>query len=285
MMLWIIIEIEVTTIKITTEEKLMYDVMKAIYDSGIPISFKGLMVLKACLIEVGYMENTRHTVDIDANWHSDKQPSAEQMVTSLQNAIQRQGLNVNVEIHRMYGERQSAGFKLTDAISGDLLFTMDIDVNRSMPETKLYEMAGIKFCGVVPSQMIADKLAVISSDKVFRRIKDIVDIYYISKTFTFEKTSVMRALQISGRALGDFDAFLNRREELRHSFEKFRLTADVSKPPFDVVYESVKSYLSEIIIVKEKRSIIEQLAEKRQIIESKRERKDISKGKDIDSSL
>ena len=35
--------------RMTAEEKLMYDVMKAIYDSGIPISFKGSMVLKACL--------------------------------------------------------------------------------------------------------------------------------------------------------------------------------------------------------------------------------------------
>lgn len=31
---------------ITKEEKLMYEVMKAIYDSGIPISFKGSMVFK-----------------------------------------------------------------------------------------------------------------------------------------------------------------------------------------------------------------------------------------------
>ena len=57
--------------KITAEEKMMYDVMKAIYDSGIPISFKGSMVLKACLIEAGYEDEIRHTIDIDANWNSD----------------------------------------------------------------------------------------------------------------------------------------------------------------------------------------------------------------------
>ena len=33
--------------RITAEEKLMYAVMKSIYDSGIPINFKGSMVLKA----------------------------------------------------------------------------------------------------------------------------------------------------------------------------------------------------------------------------------------------
>ena len=56
---------------ITPEEKLMYEVMRAIYESGIPISFKGSMVLKAFLIEAGYAEDTRHTVDIDANWNSE----------------------------------------------------------------------------------------------------------------------------------------------------------------------------------------------------------------------
>lgn len=68
--------------RITAEEKLMYKVMKAVYDSGIPISFKGSMVLKAYLLEAGYSAETRHTVDIDANWNSDTPPSAEQMKIS-----------------------------------------------------------------------------------------------------------------------------------------------------------------------------------------------------------
>ncbi len=61
--------------KITKEEQLMYSVMKAIYDSGIPISFKGSMVLKACLMEAGFTDDTRHTVDIDANWYFDSWPA------------------------------------------------------------------------------------------------------------------------------------------------------------------------------------------------------------------
>ena len=40
--------------KITAAEKLMYQIMREIYASSIPISFKGSMVLKACLMEAGY---------------------------------------------------------------------------------------------------------------------------------------------------------------------------------------------------------------------------------------
>lgn len=45
--------------KISAEEKMMYHVMKVIYESGIPISFKGSMVLKACLMEAGYATSKR----------------------------------------------------------------------------------------------------------------------------------------------------------------------------------------------------------------------------------
>ena len=40
---------------ITGIEKRMYEVMKAVFDSGIPVDFKGAMVLKACLLEAGYI--------------------------------------------------------------------------------------------------------------------------------------------------------------------------------------------------------------------------------------
>ena len=81
---------------ITTAEKLMFKVMKAVFDSGIPVSFKDSMVLKACLIEAGYDEETRHTVDIDANWNTDTAPSAEQMVESVQNALVKGGIELRV---------------------------------------------------------------------------------------------------------------------------------------------------------------------------------------------
>lgn len=37
------------------------------------------------------------------------------------------------------------------------------------------------------------------------------------------------------------------KEELRHSYEKFRFTGDVNKPPFDEVYSTVKAYLSDAL--------------------------------------
>lgn len=232
---------------ITAEEKMMYDVMKAIYESGIPVNFKGSMVLKACLIEAGYPEDTRHTVDIDGNWNSDTPPSADQMVESLQKAIDKSGIELKISIYRMYGESRSAGFNLTDKATDEILFTMDVDVNRPIPPTKVYEIEGIRFCGVSPIQMIADKTAVVSTDKVFRRIKDVVDLYYLSSVFAFDCKAVNQALLNSKRQLGDFNGFLNRTNDLKHSYEKFRFAGGVNKPPFEKVYHAVKTFLAEII--------------------------------------
>lgn len=158
---------------LSAEEKLMYAVMNAIYSSGIPIDFKGAMVLKACLMEAGFSDEIRHTADIDANWYSDSPPSAEQLIESLETALQKYGINLRVELYRMYGEGRSAGFELTDPITEEILFTMDMDVNRPVQPTRIYEVAGLRFRGVSPDQMLADKISVISTGKVFRRIKDI----------------------------------------------------------------------------------------------------------------
>ncbi len=232
---------------ISAEEKLMYTVMKAIYDSGIPISFKGSMVLKAFLLEAGFTEETRHTVDIDANWYFDTAPSSEQMVDSLQKALRNHGIDLNVSLYRMYGEGRSAGFELSDIATGDVIFTMDVDVNRPVSKTKIYEVNGIHFCGVAPSLMIADKISAISTDKVFRRIKDVVDLYYISKVFMFNKADVIETMKADGRSLDSFNGFLNRTDDLRHSYEKFRFSGGIDKPPFDEVYSSVKAYIEDIL--------------------------------------
>lgn len=233
--------------KLTAEEKLMYAVMEAIYDSGIPISFKGSMVLKACLMEAGYTEDTRHTVDIDANWNSDTPPTGEQMVKSLQNALKNNGIDLEVSIFRPYGEGRSAGFELKDKETDEVIFSMDIDVNRPIAPTKIYEVEALRFRGVSSSQMIADKVAVISSDKVFRRVKDVVDLYYISKVFTFDNTDVMQTLENSGRSLDTFHGFLYRPMDLRYAYEKFRFAGGVNKTPFEEVYHTVKTYIQDIL--------------------------------------
>ncbi len=232
---------------LSEQEKLMYMVMKAIYDSGIPIEFKGAMVLKACLLEAGFSGEIRHTADIDANWCLNEELSSEQMTMTLQDALTKSGIMLDIKMYRMYGPGRSAGFDLIDQQSREILFSLDVDINRPVSSSKIYEISGIRFRGVSQSQMMADKISAISSEHIFRRIKDIVDLYYMSQVFVFNRDTLTESLLRSERSLGSFDGFLHHKAELKHAYEKYRFSGDINKPTFEEVYTGVKHYINDIL--------------------------------------
>ncbi len=49
------------------------------------------------------------------------------------------------------------------------------------------------------------------------------------------------------KLIGDFDGFQKRIDDLKHSYDKFRFSGDVYKPPFETIYESVKEYVKPLI--------------------------------------
>ena len=65
---------------------------------------------------------------------------------------------------------------------------------------------------------------------MFRRIKDVVDLYYLSKVFPFNGVEVKLALKNSDRVLGNFQDFLHRKRELQYAYDKFRLAGNISNP-------------------------------------------------------
>lgn len=233
--------------RITDDEKLMYRVMEAIYVSGLPVGFKGAMVLKACLTEAGFSGDTRHTSDIDASWNTDDLPTGEQMAESIQRALRNNNIPLDVKLYRMFGENKTAGFDVIDPITSDTLFTMDIEVNRPSQQMKHYIIDGMSFNGISPTQIMADKIAVVSSDLVFRRIKDVIDLYYMSSVFNCDKQAIIEALSSRGRSVGGFNAFIKHSEDLQHAYDKYRFAKDVIKPPFDVVYNTVKDFLGNLM--------------------------------------
>ena len=68
---------------------------------------------------------------------------------------------------------------------------------------------------------------------------------YLDRTYRniLYKRLVVETLKNSNKTLGNFNGFLNRSNELQHSYEKFRFSKDVTKPPFEEVYRVVKSYI------------------------------------------
>lgn len=70
------------------------------------------------------------------------------------------GIDLEVKLFRMYGEKRSDDLELVEHSAGEILFAMDINVNRPPVPNRIYEVEGIRFRGVSPVQMMADKVAV-----------------------------------------------------------------------------------------------------------------------------
>ena len=55
-----------------------------------------------------------------------------------------------------------------------------------------------------------------------------MDLYYLLRVFEFDCESVLDTLKKNGRRLGDFDGFVNRIDELKHSYENLRFLENVA---------------------------------------------------------
>jgi hypothetical protein len=227
--------------KLTDSEKLMYDVMTAIANSDVPVIYKGAMITKLILQENHFNDFARETQDIDASWADENPPPMERLTTMLNSALFPLGLNAVVK--REYGEKMSAGFKVVDTV-GDTKLSIDIDM-RAAVDIRTYQYGSVTFQGVTPNNVVGDKISVVSSDKVFRRAKDLIDLYALAQCVTVKSTEIRGIWQRECRVIGTFDAFRNRQDELRHSYEKLRRVD--TKPEFDIIYGYLTHFLEPFI--------------------------------------
>ena len=230
--------------KLTDSEKLMYDVMGAIANSNVPVIYKGAMVTKLILREHDFDDFVRETQDIDASWAGGNPPSMEQLTAMLNNALS--GLGLAAAVKREYGDKMSAGYKIADSV-GDVKLSIDIDM-RTAVDSRTYQFGNVTFQGVTPDNVIADKISVVASDKVFRRSKDLIDLYALAHCVTVKLADIRGIWERENRIIGNFNAFTNRQDELRHSYEKLRRVDE--KPQFDVLYGYLTNFLTLFIEAK-----------------------------------
>ena len=227
--------------KLTDSEKLMYDVMGAIANSHVPVIFKGAMVTKLILNDHDFNDFTRETQDIDASWMGANPPSMEQLTVMLDRALL--GFGLTAVVKREYGDKMSAGYKIVDAFGNEKL-SIDIDM-RPVVGSRRYRIGNVTFQGMTSDNVITDKINVAASDKIFRRSKDLIDLYALAHCVSVKTTDIRVIWECENRIVGTFDAFTNRMEELRHSYEKLR-RIDV-KPEFDIIYGYLMIFLDPFI--------------------------------------
>lgn len=213
-------------------EQHLYNIIKAIALSSAPIMFKGALVTKLVLAENEYNHFSRLTSDIDANWTHGK-PNPQAIADSITDAMHNANLQYHAIVVRPYKEHTSAGLLIIDDNTSIRITKMDIDVTPLSDYSK-YHYGQATFYGASPDQILADKISSISSDRIFRRAKDLLDLYALSECITTVSGRVFDIVNKSNRTIGTFSAYQNQQNELAHAYNAMK--GIVNQPNFEDVY-------------------------------------------------
>lgn len=221
--------------------ELLYRIMEELSNNGVPIVFKGAMVLNLLIHENNPSLVERGTRDIDGDWIGEP-PTMEQMEAALQKAIKNVDSSLNILISREYGEKKSAGFKIIDE-NMEKIASIDLSVRRNeYSELYISYINHVTIRGASITKMLSDKLYATSGSGICRRVKDLLDIYvmsYLSEFFTMEIYDIW---ENTGRIPEGFEQFRNEREEIEKAYIKMK--GVINKPKFDDLYERLSIFLN-----------------------------------------
>lgn len=220
----------------------MYDLMTQLTNMGMPIVFKGALVLKAIQHTYGNpQELERETKDIDGDW-SGQPVSMGQLTNLMQRAVITAGYSeVIVKAVRSYGEGKQAGFRFLHNNRAIASMDLSMCINHF---GVAYQIGKFNFYGQQIEKIIADKLFVVSGSKVFRRIKDVIDLYilqYIWRGTYIELQNTIR----QNKSIDKFSEFINDTEKLEHAYSKYKNKA--SRYDFNTVYNRVRDFIGPFI--------------------------------------
>lgn len=228
----------------------LYRVMEELSNAGVPIVFKGAMVLNLAIRDNNPSKVERATRDIDGDWVGEI-PTMEEMERALRNAVKEVDSSLDVQANRTFGERKSAGFKIINEI-GEKIASIDLSVRQNQFCTPYIScLNGISITGASLSKMLSDKIYAISGESVCRRMKDVLDIYIISFITKIDTDELCQIWDETGRELGNFEAYKTQIAKLGEAYNKMKGVKN--KPDFTEVYSRVSDIICQMEYQKEKK--------------------------------
>ncbi len=107
----------------------LYSVMEELVNAGVPIVFKGAMVLNLAIRDNNPSKVERATRDIDGDWVGES-PTMQEIESALRNAVKKADSSLDVQIIRVFGQRKSAGFKIINE-NGEKVASIDLSVRQN----------------------------------------------------------------------------------------------------------------------------------------------------------
>lgn len=226
----------------------LYRVMEEMAGAGVPIVFKGAMVLNLAIRDNNPSKVERATRDIDGDWTGEF-PTMETMEQALRNAVKKVDSSMDVQAGRIFGEKRSAGFKIVNE-NGEKVAGVDLSVRQNrFCRPYISYVNGVSLNGASLSKMLSDKIYAISGEQVCRRMKDVLDIYVLSFITEFDADVLCRIWEETGRKPGDFAAFKTKFAELNEAYGKMKGVKN--KPDFIDVYTHVSNLVGSLALQRE----------------------------------
>ena len=131
------------------------------------------------------------------------------------------------------------GYRILDK-ENEVITEIDLD----MKQNPFYIIAEVNNINVKYSsieKIFADKISALSGSRVFRRSKDLLDVYLILKNQHINIDKVKEILDFDKRELGDFSTMIQNKEDMKHAYDS--LKEITNKPTFEEVWKEVTEFL------------------------------------------
>jgi hypothetical protein len=220
-------------------ERALYRILASISNTDAPLVFKGALITKLILAENGHQLTDRPTNDIDASWVG-APPTMEALVETVNKALEPLADHLRAEARRAYGSNTSAGLRIVNSETGEQVVTMDVDI-KPVIGSKIYYYGEMGIRGVLVNSVLSDKICVLSGEHIFRRAKDLIDVFALAHCVAVNTSDIYEAIKVSHRTLGTFEVYQTRRSDLDHAYSKLIGIAD--KPDFNDVYAYLNKFL------------------------------------------
>ncbi|MBR4903295.1 MAG: hypothetical protein IKZ53_01355 [Selenomonadaceae bacterium] len=233
--------------KYTNTEDLANRIIEELAKLNEPIVFKGAMTLHYSIRNDNPSEVSRRTKDIDGDY-TNTNVTMKKLWSIINKAVSSINPELEVCTTREFSEKRSANFVIYKSM--DKLLSIDLSV-RENPFYRIYlSFNDVPIRGATESKMVADKIVTISTRLVFRRTKDLVDLYILSLSGKiFNTIDIVHINRNFNRQIGDFCHFKNSVDEIQYAYDKLREVEN--KPRFDILYEQVfrfvKPFMSNLV--------------------------------------
>ena len=208
---------------------------------------KGGSALVSKMLELNHFEYLRKTSDIDI--HCDKKEVWEHFCSDIESILNN---NQDGYIYRLISRRaDTKGFDTSDSLKFEIKynnssFIFKMDMNIKSNAIIFVEYSALLNMGTYDKYtMLSDKIVVVSSKKIYRRIKDLYDICVLASLYDFELSYVYTILNKKHPNVS-LQCMLNpaNYESIKHAYDKFQ--GIDNKPVFEYVYTLASIFLEPI---------------------------------------